>query len=87
MKILERWPVAEIQKKPQINSPEARLVWQLASIQRQMHTLKGSAAKYLIVTEDEDEKLIFEAVAENLYPLHKKRICYCFSYHQAKNFR
>jgi len=65
MKILERWPVAEIQKRPQINSPEARLVWQLASIQRQMHTLKGSAAKYLIVTEDEDEKLTFDYAPED----------------------
>jgi len=52
MKILERYPLAEILKKPQSNSPEARLVWQLASIQQQIDSLKGAAAEYLLIAED-----------------------------------
>jgi hypothetical protein len=35
-------------------------VWQLASIQQQMHALEGSDAKYLTITEDKGNKLKFD---------------------------
>jgi hypothetical protein len=52
MKILERYPISEILKKPKINIPEAHLVWQLASIQQQIDSLRGAATEYLLVAED-----------------------------------
>jgi hypothetical protein len=61
MKILRRYPISEILRKPPINSPEARLVWHLASIQQQIDSLKGAAAEYLLVAEERGKlKLDFE---------------------------
>ncbi len=56
MKILELHPIDEILNKPNVNNPEAKLVWQLAYTQQSLASLKGAVAKYL-VSEEEGKKL------------------------------